>query len=78
MLNWQLPVIDASTKNGSLEFTIPGMPGDFFPVRVSFVSTKPYCNVGVSYSHTHSMDSVQFSTLNYTLIGEMKQKMPKL
>ena len=40
-------MIDASNKNGSLEFTIAGMAGDFFPIKVSFLSTKSYCNIEV-------------------------------
>ena len=40
-------MIDASNKNGSLEFSIAGMAGDFFPIKVSFLSTKSYCNIEV-------------------------------
>ena len=47
VLEWRLPVIDASNKNGSLEFSIAGMAGDFFPIKVSFLSTKSYCNIEV-------------------------------
>ena len=47
LLNWRLAVIDSSTAQGSMEFTIAGIPSDFFPVRVSFVSSKPYCNIEV-------------------------------
>lgn len=47
ILNWMLPVIDLSNKTGSLEFTVAGNPGDFFPVNVSFVSKKPYCDIEV-------------------------------
>ena len=47
VLDWNLPVINANNKNGSLEFSIAGFPGDFFPVKVSFISTKSYCNVEV-------------------------------
>lgn len=48
VLNWRLALIDSSTVHGSMEFTIAGMPTDFFPVRVSFSSSKPYCNIEVS------------------------------
>ncbi len=53
-LEWHLPVINSSTKTGSLEFTIPGSPNDFFPIRITFLSTKSYCNieVGVAYMIT--------------------------
>lgn len=48
LLNWRLTVVDSSNSQGSMEFTIAGMPSDFFPVKVSFVSSKPYCNIEVS------------------------------
>lgn len=35
-LLWNLPVIDASSKQGSMEFSVPSsIPGDFFPLDVS-------------------------------------------
>jgi len=47
-LDWLLPIIDASSKQGSLEFEIAGDDVDvFFPVSVAFVSEKLYCNVEV-------------------------------
>ena len=46
-MEWCLPVIDAKNKSGSLEFSIPGQPNDFFPVQVSFISKKNYCNIQV-------------------------------
>lgn len=48
-LEWCLPVIDAKNKSGSLEFSIAGQPNDFFPVQVSFISKKNYCNIQVSH-----------------------------
>lgn len=48
-LDWQVPVIDTSNKSGSMEFTIAGHPEDFFPVNVSFYSSKTYCDVKVSW-----------------------------
>lgn len=47
VLEWQLPVIDLSNKSGSMEFSIAGSPGDFFPVSVTFSSPKSYCNLKV-------------------------------
>jgi len=44
-LLWNLAVIDASNKSGSMEFSIRGHPDDFFPVNVSFVSKKSYCDI---------------------------------
>ncbi|CAG2256121.1 ARCN1 [Mytilus edulis] len=48
MLVWSLPVIDASNKSGSLEFSIAGHPDDFFPVHVNFMSKKSYCDLQIS------------------------------
>lgn len=47
LLEWQLPVIDSSNKSGVLEFSIAGHPGDFFPVTVTFISSKSYCDLKV-------------------------------
>lgn len=47
LLEWCLPVIDAKNKSGSLEFSVAGQPNDFFPVQVSFISKKNYCNIQV-------------------------------
>lgn len=47
VLEWQLAVIDSSNSSGSLEFTIAGIPDDFFPVNVSFYSTKTLCDFQV-------------------------------
>ena len=47
VLEWRLPVIDASNTNGSMEFTIAGMESDFFPIRVEFISTKTYSQIEV-------------------------------
>ncbi|XP_077985489.1 coatomer subunit delta-like [Glandiceps talaboti] len=48
ILEWTLPVIDASNKTGSLEFSIGGHPNDFFPVTVNFLSRKSYCDLEVT------------------------------
>lgn len=48
VLEWQLPVIDESNKSGAMEFSIPGHPDDFFPIHVSFGSTKSFCDIKVS------------------------------
>jgi len=47
VLEWTMTVIDSSNDSGSLEFSIPGIPDDFFPVNVSFYSTKTICNFEV-------------------------------
>lgn len=53
LLEWCLPVIDAKNKSGSLEFSIAGQPNDFFPVLVSFISKKSYCNIQVRVEGGH-------------------------
>lgn len=49
VLEWSLPVIDAKNKSGSLEFSVTGQPNDFFPVNVSFVSKRNYCDIQASF-----------------------------
>jgi len=48
VLMWRLPLVDSSNKEGSLEFSVAGIPTDFFPVNVSFASSKSYCHIEVS------------------------------
>ncbi len=47
VLEWSLPVIEMSNKSGTMEFSVAGHPDDFFPVAVSFVSKRPYCDLEV-------------------------------
>ncbi|KAJ3142046.1 Coatomer subunit delta [Physocladia obscura] len=47
-IDWQLPLIDQSNRNGVLEFTIADEDvNGFFPIKVTFSSIKPYCSVNV-------------------------------
>ena len=46
-LLWQLPMIDAKNKTGSIEFSCGGNPDDFFPVQVAFFSKKSYSGIEV-------------------------------
>lgn len=63
VLEWCLPVIDANNKTGSLEFSINGQPNDFFPVSVSFVSKRNYCDIQVGSSPSHrELDSARLSS----------------
>lgn len=40
-LTWNIPVIDAANRSGSMEFSCSSsIPGDFFPVQVSFHQIK--------------------------------------
>lgn len=62
VLEWQLAAIDASNPNGSLEFTIPGHPDDFFPIHVSFYSTKTVCDVQINeVKHAETKSLVKYS-----------------
>lgn len=63
VLEWTLPIIDAKNKSGSMEFSIAGQPSDFFPVNVSFVSKRNYCDIQVSkVSQVDGNSPVRFST----------------
>jgi hypothetical protein len=46
-LIWTLPVIDQSNSEGSLEFSIRGKSGDFFPIQVDFNAETPFCDIKV-------------------------------
>ncbi|XP_034653650.1 coatomer subunit delta [Drosophila subobscura] len=46
VLQWHIPIIDAANKSGSMEFSCnASIPGDFFPLQVSFVSKTTYAGV---------------------------------
>lgn len=47
ILEWQIPVVDESNKSGAMEFSISAHPDDFFPVNVSFGSSKSFCDVKI-------------------------------
>ncbi|KAJ8682071.1 hypothetical protein QAD02_017863 [Eretmocerus hayati] len=76
ILVWTLDVIDAASKSGSMEFSVPSSrPSDFFPVHVSFTSKTPYANIKVKEVMLveddspvkHSVDTV-FFTDNYEVV----------
>ncbi|XP_060107619.1 coatomer subunit delta, partial [Heteronotia binoei] len=70
-LEWCLPVIDAKNKSGSLEFSIAGQPSDFFPVHVSFVSKKNFCNIQVTkVTQVDGNSPVRFSTETTFLVDK--------
>ncbi|KAK8723406.1 hypothetical protein OTU49_011692 [Cherax quadricarinatus] len=46
-LVWRIPVIDKASPTASMDFTARGAPDNFFPVRVSFHSPRPYCDLKV-------------------------------
>lgn len=69
VLTWCHPVIDASNKSGSMEFTIGGRPNDFFPLTVSFVSKKSYCDLSVvDVTLLDGGTPVKFSTEAYLIV----------
>ncbi|KAL3275968.1 hypothetical protein HHI36_020700 [Cryptolaemus montrouzieri] len=48
-LVWNLPLIDETNKNGSLEFNAPrAIPNDFFPLNVSFTSKSTYAKIKIT------------------------------
>ena len=47
VLVWQHPLIDRDNKSGSMEFSVGGSPDDFFPVKMSFQSSKSYSGINV-------------------------------
>ncbi|XP_051535576.1 archain 1b [Myxocyprinus asiaticus] len=63
ILVWSLPVIDEKNRSGSMEFSIPGKPNDFFPINVSFVSKRNFCDIQVGkVTHVEGGSPVKFST----------------
>ncbi|XP_066596990.1 coatomer subunit delta [Prorops nasuta] len=75
-LTWSLPVVDASTKSGSMEFSAASStPSDFFPLHVSFASKTSYAKIKVievllvedESPVKHSVETV-FFTDNYEVV----------
>ncbi|XP_045123061.1 coatomer subunit delta-like isoform X2 [Portunus trituberculatus] len=46
-LVWRIPVIDKTAPTAAMDFTARGVPDNFFPVRVSFNSTRMFCDIKV-------------------------------
>ncbi|XP_012260956.2 coatomer subunit delta [Athalia rosae] len=76
ILVWSLPLVDSSTKSGSMEFSVQSAtPADFFPLQISFSSKTPYANIKVNEvllveddsPVKHSVDTV-FFTENYEIV----------
>lgn len=72
-LVWSLPLVDATSKSGSMEFSAPSStPSDFFPLHVAFTSKTSYAKIKVvdvqlvddGSPVKHSVDTV-FLTDNY-------------
>lgn len=71
LLLWTLPVINGGSKQGAMEFSVPSsIPGDFFPIQVSFHSKTSYAQlkaaevVGLEEDGAAG-DAVKFSTETY-------------
>lgn len=47
-LVWRIPVIDKTCPTAAMDFTARGIPENFFPVRVNFVSKRSYCHLKAS------------------------------
>lgn len=74
-LIWRNTMIDQSNSTGSFEFSVAGHASDFFPVNVSFVSNKSYCDiqvVGVSQADSNAptkySSEVNFSVDRYEIV----------
>lgn len=74
VLEWCLPVIDGNNKTGSLEFSVAGQPNDFFPINVSFVSKRNYCDIQVGGETSVAPSSGH--TRGYTLVSVAHQRPP--
>ena len=70
ILEWHLAVINNENSTGSMEFTISGQPDDFFPINVSFYSTKTMCDMQV-------LSFVHFLGWMWVLSGEKVHKKSK-
>jgi len=47
-LVWKLPIIDASERQGGLEFSVPNTdPKGFFPLQITFTGNKTFCDLQV-------------------------------
>lgn len=64
MLLWNIPIIDAANKSGSMEFSCSAsIPGDFFPLQVTFVSKTPYAAISaLDVVQVDNNESVKYSS----------------
>jgi len=69
-LLWQLPMIDAKNKTGSIEFSCGGNPDDFFPVQVAFFSKKSYSGIEVLDCYEVDSESVVKHSSETILVGD--------
>jgi len=69
-LLWQLPMIDAKNKTGSIEFSCDGNPDDFFPVQVAFFSKKSYSGIEVLDCYEVDSETVVKHSTETILVGD--------
>jgi len=69
-LLWQLPMIDAKNKTGSIEFSCGGNPDDFFPVQVAFFSKKSYSGIEVLDCYEVDSETVVKHSTETILVGD--------
>lgn len=62
-LEWQIPLIDASTKTGSMEFSVESEDVDaFFPIDIAFRSPMTFSGLDVYQVQTiDGAEEVEFS-----------------
>lgn len=71
-LVWKLPIIDSSSKTGSLEFAVPSAdPKGFFPLVVSFSSKQTFCDIQVE-SVTNGDEPVKHTGVTSLAVEEFK------
>lgn len=70
-LEWRLAVIDTKNKNGSMEFNIPGLPDDFFPISIQFNSDKSFMQFSIHDVITRNTgEKIKFSMENELLVDK--------
>ncbi|ORY18901.1 clathrin adaptor, mu subunit [Neocallimastix californiae] len=62
-VEWQIPIIDADNRSGSMEFSVQGNDANsFFPVRVNFTSHQSFSNIHIAdIQHVENGSSVNYS-----------------
>jgi len=62
-VEWQIPIIDADNRSGSMEFSVQGNDtSSFFPVRVNFTSNQSFSNINIAdIQHVENGSSVNYS-----------------
>jgi hypothetical protein len=70
-LLWTIPVIDSSSENGTLEFSVPNGHSDhFFPVNLSFTSESLICGIEVEDVTDHEGGNSVKHTLQSGIVVE--------